>query len=584
VNDYVITGGTIFDGSGAEGRLGDVAIKDGLISEISETGGLQGAEIIDAKGAIVTPAWVDIHTHYDGQVTWDDELNPSASHGVGTVVMGNCGVGFAPVAADGQQDLIDLMEGVEDIPGTALHEGMPWGSWETYPEYLDFLATRKYAINISSMIAHGAVRNFVMGARGRRNEAATAEDLEQMSTIVEDALVAGAVGFSTSRILGHRSTDGEPVPGTFANDDEVMAIAGALKRAAKGLFQIIPSSTLGPGQEEFIEHAPLEQELDLISRVSRESGRPATFTLFQIDDWTNKWQEAISIVKNANSNGAQVYPQVGSRPTGLVFSLETYHPWMLKPTYLGLRELPLHERLEHLRKPEIKKAIFAEETQLEGVAMGSMEFGIGQMESTFEFAFPLTSDSDYEPRQSDSFAARAHTENGSPESLLYDYLVEEPGRMAILYFTNYSDFNLDAVREMQLDDATVTGLSDAGAHVSLIFDAVNPTYQLTHWTRDRSRGPTLPLSQVIHRATRKNAELFGFTDRGLVKPGMKADLNVIDYDKLKLTDLELAHDLPAGGTRFLQGASGYVATLVNGVITRRHDEDTQARPGRLLRS
>jgi len=584
VNDLVITGGKIFDGSGSEGFIGDIAVKDGLVIEVSETGGLRGAQQIDADGAIVTPAWIDIHTHYDGQVTWDDELNPSASHGVGTVVMGNCGVGFAPVAAGGEQDLIDLMEGVEDIPGTALHEGMPWGAWQSYPEYLDFLASRSYAINISSMIAHGAVRNFVMGERGRQNEAATSADLQQMSKIVEEALVAGAVGFSTSRILGHRSTKGEPVPGTFANDTEVMAIAQALKRARKGLFQIIPSSTLGPGQDEFVEHSALEQELDLISQVSRESGRPATFTLFQIDDWSNKWQEAISLVKNANNKGAQVYPQVGSRPTGIVYSLETYHPWLLKPTYKKVTVLPVHERLAQLNKPEIKRAIFEEENNIDGVPIGSMEFGIAHLEPSYEYVFPLTSGSDYEPLRAESFAVRASNRSTSAESILYDYLVAEPGRMAIFYFTNYADFNLEAVREMQMDDATVTGLSDAGAHVSLIFDAVNPTYQLTHWTRDRSRGPTLPLAQVIHRATRKNAQLFGFADRGLLQPGMKADLNVIDYNGLRLTELELAHDLPAGGGRFMQGASGYVATLINGVVTRRHDQDTQARPGGLLRS
>ena len=584
MNDYVISGGTIFDGSGAEGFTGDVGIKDGLISEVSTTGNLSGTEVIDATGAIVAPAWVDIHTHYDGQVTWDEEMNPSASHGVGTVVMGNCGVGFAPVAAGAEKDLIDLMEGVEDIPGTALYEGMPWGSWESYPEYLDYLATRKYAINISSMIAHGAVRNYVMGTRGRDNEAATGADLAQMGRIVEEALRAGAVGFSTSRILGHRSTHGEPVPGTFANDTEVMVIAQALKRAGKGLFQIIPSSTLGPGADEAQEHTSLEQELDLIANVSRESGRPSTFTLFQIDDWSNKWREAIAQVKAANESGAQVYPQVGSRPTGLVFSMQTYHPWLLKPTYLKLRALPIEKRLVELRKPAIKKALLSEENNIDGVLVGTMEYGIAHIEPDFEYAFELRRNSTYEPQKNESFARRAAATDRSPESAMYDYLVEEPARMAILFFTNYSDFNLDAVREMQLDDSTVTGLSDAGAHVSLIFDAVNPTYQLTYWARDRTQGKTLPLAHVIHRATHKNAQLFGFTDRGLIKPGMTADLNVINYDKLQLEDLGLVQDLPAGGVRLMQGATGYIATLINGVLTRRFDKDTGMRPGRLVRS
>ncbi|MEK9821507.1 MAG: amidohydrolase family protein, partial [Gammaproteobacteria bacterium] len=539
--DTIIKNGTIYDGSGGEPVQGDIAITAGRIDAVGDVSG-QAHETLDADGAIVTPAWVDIHTHYDGQVTWDSEMNPSASHGVGTIVMGNCGVGFAPVAGGGEQDLIDLMEGVEDIPGTALHEGMPWGAWQSYPEYLDFLASREYAVNISSLIAHGAVRNFVMGEKGRTNQAATEGDLAKMGEIVEEALLAGAVGFSTSRILGHRSIQGEPVPGTFANDTEVMVIAQALKRAGKGLFQIIPSSTLGPGREGFEEHASLEQEIDLIARVSRESGRPATFTLFQIDDWADKWRQAIDQVKQANTQGAKVYPQVGSRPTGLVFGPLTYHPWMLKPTFQRLRSLPLDDRLVELRKPEVRRAILAEENEIDGVAMGSMEFGVAHLDLNFEQTFMLDSQSTYEPGREESFAAIASEQNIAPEALLYDHLMGAPDRLAIMFFTNYTDYSLDAVRQMQLDDATVTGLSDAGAHVSLIFDAVNPTYQLSFWTRDRRRGETLPLSYVIHRATRKNAQLFGFDDRGLIAPGMKADVNVIDYDTLGLGELAIRQD------------------------------------------
>ncbi len=581
--DTIIKNGTIYDGSGGEPVQGDIAITAGRIDAVGDVSG-QAHETLDADGAIVTPAWVDIHTHYDGQVTWDSEMNPSASHGVGTIVMGNCGVGFAPVAGGGEQDLIDLMEGVEDIPGTALHEGMPWGAWQSYPEYLDFLASREYAVNISSLIAHGAVRNFVMGEKGRTNQAATEGDLAKMGEIVEEALLAGAVGFSTSRILGHRSIQGEPVPGTFANDTEVMVIAQALKRAGKGLFQIIPSSTLGPGREGFEEHASLEQEIDLIARVSRESGRPATFTLFQIDDWADKWRQAIDQVKQANTQGAKVYPQVGSRPTGLVFGPLTYHPWMLKPTFQRLRSLPLDDRLVELRKPEVRRAILAEENEIDGVAMGSMEFGVAHLDLNFEQTFMLDSQSTYEPGREESFAAIASEQNIAPEALLYDHLMGAPDRLAIMFFTNYTDYSLDAVRQMQLDDATVTGLSDAGAHVSLIFDAVNPTYQLSFWTRDRRRGETLPLSYVIHRATRKNAQLFGFDDRGLIAPGMKADVNVIDYDNLRLGELAIRQDLPAGGVRLMQGASGYIATLIDGVRTRDHDQDTGARPGRLIRA
>ncbi len=584
MHDIRIKNGLVYDGSGADACHADVAVKDGLIAAVGEAATAKAKREIDADGAIVTPAWVDIHTHYDGQVTWDSDMNPSASHGVGTIVMGNCGVGFAPVAADGQQALIELMEGVEDIPGTALYEGMPWGAWQTYPEYLDFLSGREYALNISSLVAHGAVRNYVMGERGRTNEAATEGDLAKMGDIVEEALRAGAVGFSTSRILGHRSIQGEPVPGTFANDAEVMVIAQALKRAGKGVFQIIPSSTLGPGRPEFSEHTSLEQEIDLISRVSKQSGRPATFTLFQIDDWSDKWREAIDRVKAGNADGAQVFPQVGSRPTGLVLSMQTYHNWMLKPSYQKLKSLPANERIKAMQNPEVKNAILREENNVDGVPVGSMEFGICHAELNMANTFILKSDSTYEPRQEDSVASLADGTNQTPEAWLYDYLTKDENNMVIVFFTNYSDYNLDAVREMQMDDATVTGLSDAGAHVSLIFDAVNPTYQLSYWTRDRSRGETLPLAHVIHRATRKNAELFGFNDRGLIKPGMKADINVIDYPNLRLGDLHIAKDLPAGGIRILQDAKGYVATMINGVPTRLNDADTGARPGRLIRS
>lgn len=583
--DLLIKNGTIYDGKGGEPFSGSVAVLDGRITAVGAVTG-EARKTIDADGRIITPAWVDIHTHYDGQVTWDSEMNPSASHGVGTIVMGNCGVGFAPVKPDGVQDLIDLMEGVEDIPGSALHEGMPWGAWGSYPEYLDYLDTREYALDISSLIAHGAVRNFVMGERGRTNQAATEGDLEQMGQIVEEALGAGAVGFSTSRILGHRSIQGEPVPGTFANDTEVMVIAQALKRADKGVFQIIPASTLGPGRPEMEEHSALEAEVDLISRVSESSGRPATFTLFQVDAWVGKWREVIAQVKIGNSKGAQVYPQIGSRPTGLVFSLSTYHPWMLRPSYLALKSLPLEQRKLALAEPATRSRIFAETNDIQGIPVGSMEFGIAHIEPNFEQLYVLESQSTYEPKAEESFAARAKASNNSAEELLYNHLIQTDSilPMAILFFTNYSEHNLDAVREMQMDDATVTGLSDAGAHVSLIFDAVNPTYQLSYWGRDRSRGDTLPLPHLIHRATQKNAQLFGFDDRGVLEVGKRADINVINFEALALTELKLLNDLPAGGSRLMQGAKGYDATIINGVITRRFDEDTGARPGRLVRS
>lgn len=585
MDDILIKGATLFDGT-ADGDVtaADIAIRDGLVAEVGQLSGRRARKIINAEGAIATPAWVDIHTHYDGQVTWDSELDPSASHGVGTIVMGNCGVGFAPVAPGGEKGLIELMEGVEDIPGTALYEGMPWGAWGSYPEYLDFLASREYSLNVSSLIAHGAVRTFVMGERGIANEAATEADLAQMSAIVEEGLRAGAVGFSTSRILGHRSIHGDPVPGTFANEAEVMILARAMHRAGSGVFQMIPSSTLGAGNELAVEHSSLESEIELMKRLSISSGRPLTFTLFQVDDWADKWRDALDQVVAANDDGARIYPQVGSRPTGLVMSLATYHPFVLKPSFLKLRDLPPAEKLAALHDPAVRAAILSE-SNVDHPHPGSMEFGIANIQPNFDNVFPINGRSSYEPEASESLAALASAAGETDQmAFLYDYLVAEAGdRFVILFFTNYSRYTLDAVREMQLHPATVTGLSDAGAHVSLIFDAVNPTYQLTYWGRDRARGATLPLQYLIHRQTQRNAELFGFHDRGVLRAGMRADLNVIDIDNLQLGELTLRQDLPAGGTRLMQSADGYLATIIGGELTRDNGLDTGARPGRLTR-
>ncbi|HEY2708333.1 MAG TPA: amidohydrolase family protein [Caulobacteraceae bacterium] len=584
MHDYIIRGGTIFDGSGAAGQAGDVAVKDGVIVAAGGSINEPARETIDADGAIVTPAWVDIHTHYDGQVTWDSEMNPSASHGVGTIVMGNCGVGFAPVPPGGERHLIELMEGVEDIPGTALYEGMPWGAWETYPQYLDYLAGRSYALDVSSMIAHGPVRNYVMGPE-RANALATAEEVERMASLVEEALRAGAVGFSTSRIMGHRSIHGDQVPGTFAEEAELAAIAGGMRRAGAGVLQAIPSGTLGTGGG--MEHSSLESEVELICRMSRLSGRPATFTLFETMEDPSLWPKAIALVKAGNKAGARVRPQVGSRPTGLVFSLGSYHPFMAKPSYLSLKALPLAERAKAMRDPATKAAIMSE-ASVAPQYPGKMESLIVVAPLPMQQTYPLTSASTYEPTADESFEAMAKAAGGADGagwSAIYDHLVKGDGTdFAITFFTGYANYSLDAHRAMQLDESTVVGLSDGGAHVGLIFDAVSPTYQLTYWARDRKRGDTIPLAHVINRQTRRNAELFGFTDRGLIAPGMRADLNVIDFANLSLGELALKADLPAGGSRLLQPASGYLATMVAGELTRRHDDDTGARPGRLLRS
>ena len=579
MHDILIRGGSIFDGSGSQPVTGDVAVKDGVIVAAGGTIAEPARQTIDADGAIVTPAWVDIHTHYDGQVTWDEEMDPSASHGVGTIVMGNCGVGFAPVKPGGQRELIELMEGVEDIPGTALYEGMPWGAWETYPQYLDYLAGRKYALNVASMIAHGAVRSYVLGPERGNADAGEAE-VRRMADIVEEALCAGAVGFSTSRIMGHRSIHGEQVPGTFAPEAELMAIAGAFRRVGAGLMQLIPAGTLGT----MGEHSALESEVEMICRLSAAAARPATFTLFETFAEPAQAHRILQMVREGNRDGAQVFPQVGSRPTGFVFSLGSYHPFMAKPSYLALAHLPLAERAKALRDGALKAKILAEEN-VAPEHPGSMEALIPNVPFPMPQTFPLATNASYEPLPQESFQARAEAKGESDgRSALYDHLVGGEGRdFAIAFFTGYATYTLDGLRELQLDDTTVVGLSDGGAHVGAIFDAVNPTYQLAYWARDRKRGATLPLAHVINRQTRRNAELFGFTDRGLIAPGLRADLNVIDFERLSLGDMRFQHDLPAGGSRLMQPAHGYLATVIGGELTRRLDEDTGARPGRLTR-
>ena len=579
--DTKILNANIVDGTGAPARIGSIGIRDGVIVAIGDVSE-DAHETIDAGGALATPGWVDVHTHYDGQVTWDDQVDPSASHGVTTVVMGNCGVGFAPVRPGGERELIELMEGVEDIPGTALHEGMPWGAWESFPDYLDFLASREYAIDIGAQLAHGALRNYVMGQRGRDNEAPTAEDMERMTTLVEEAMRAGAVGFSTSRTIGHRSISGDPVPGTFAEEDELLALAEAMQRAGSGVFELIPASTVGKLEGLGGEKFSLTEEFELIKKIGRV-GRPVTFTTVQIPDFPDTWQEYLKGSAEENAKGSNLRPQVASRPIGFVTGLQTYHMFQRRETYLKIADLPLEQRVKEMQRPEIRAAILADAdvpVEDDG-AMANVHGLLGQVAPAL---FPITMPIDYEPEPGLMFGARAAAENKPIAEVIYDYLLEQDGKsFAILIGSNYQAFNHDVIREMLMDPNTVTGLSDAGAHVNLIFDAVAPTYQLMHWVRDRTRGERIPLEWIVRKQTQTNAELYGLTDRGSLEVGKRADLNLIDLDHLRLGELEVHRDLPAGGSRILQGASGYLATFVNGVKTRENDRDTGARPGRLVR-
>jgi N-acyl-D-aspartate/D-glutamate deacylase len=578
--DTKIQNAKIVDGTGAPPRRGDIGIRGGKIVAVGEVAE-DANEVIDAQGALATPGWVDVHTHYDGQVTWDDQMEPSASHGVTTVVMGNCGVGFAPVRPGGEKELIELMEGVEDIPGTALYEGMPWGQWETFPEYLEFLDQREFPLDVGSQLAHGSLRNYVMGQRGRDNEAPTSDDMAQMTAIVEEAMRAGALGFSTSRTIGHRSIGGDPVPGTFAEEDELLALAEAMERAGSGVFELIPASTIGTLEQLGGEKFSLLEELELIKKIGKV-GRPVTFTTVQIPEFPDTWQQYLKTSAEENEAGSNLRPQVASRPIGFVTSLQTYHMFQRRETYLKLAELPLEQRVKEMRKPEVRAAILSDQ-DVPVDHPGAMA-NIHTLTQTAPFLFPLGLPIDYEPEPSKMFASQAAAAGKPIDEFVYDFLLEKEGKaFAILLGSNYMAFNHDVIREMMMDPHTVTGLSDAGAHVNLIFDAVAPTYQLVHWVRDRARGERLPIEWVVRKQTATNAELYGLSDRGTLEVGKRADLNLIDLDHLSLGELEVHRDLPAGGSRILQQATGYLATFVNGVKTRENDQDTGARPGRLVR-
>ena len=583
--DYVIKGGTIVDGSGDGRRQGDVGVRDGLIVEVGGSITESAREVIDADGAIVTPGWVDVHTHYDGQVSWDEVMDPSAGNGATTIVMGNCGVGFAPVRPGGEKALIELMEGVEDIPGTALYEGIEWGQWESFPEYMDYIASRRYSLDIGAQVAHGALRYYVMGERGKENLDATNEDLNEMSRLVTQALTAGAVGFSTSRTIGHRALDGSPVPGTFAPDQELSAIADAMRKAGRGVFEMIPAGTVGKLEGLGGERTTPEAELTLMADFSRQSGRKVTFTLVQSPDYApDTWERLLEMVVTANQTGAQLFPQVPSRPIGLASGLSGYHAFQRRPTYMKLTHLSLAERAREMAKPEVKAAIMSE-GDVPVDQPGSMANMYQLFQNAAGFMYPLADPVDYEPDPSNMLGSRAASTGENVLSLLYDYMLEQNGAAmcALMGGANVHE-SQEVLRKMLMHPETVTGLSDAGAHVTLICDATMPTTQLTFWARDRHLGERIPLEFLVAKQTSRNADLYGLNDRGRLAVGLRADINVIDFKNLTVSPPKAFHDLPAGGTRLIQPVKGYLATLVKGQVTRRHDADTGARPGSLVRS
>lgn len=568
MHDLVIRGGTVVDGTGAPARTADVAIDDDRITVVGRVPARGRAEV-EADGALVTPGWVDIHTHYDGQVTWDDDPCPSAEHGVTTVVMGNCGVGFAPCPPDRRDWLVGLMEGVEDIPGSALHEGISW-EWETFPEYLDALDRRQWTMDVGTQVAHGAVRAYAMGDRGAHNEAATPADIESMSAVVTEAIRAGALGFSTSRTMAHVAIDGEPVPGTFAAEDELFGIGAALSRAGTGVFELAPMGSAG---EDIV--AP-RKEVDWMRRLAAATRRPVTFALLQVDAAPDLWRELCDISAEACAEGAPLHPQVAGRPTGLLAGLHTTYGLLDSiPTYAPIAALPPAERVAALRDPGVRASILGWEPDEETRAA---------LHASYERFFLLGDPVDYEPGPDATLAAVAARQGRDPLEVAYDAFLADGGDgLLYLPILNYSEGTSEPTREMLMHPAAVLGLGDGGAHVGFICDGSTPTWMLTHWARDRSRGDGLPLELVVQRQTRDTARLYGLGDRGVLAPGLVADVNVIDHDNLRLHTPVAAYDLPAGGRRMLQGVDGYLATVKSGVVTREGGARTGATPGRLLR-
>ena len=568
MHDLVIRGGTVVDGTGGPTRTADVAVDDGIITAVGDLESAAAQRTFDADGLLVTPGVVDVHTHYDGQVTWDPLVTPSSWHGVTTIVMGNCGVGFAPVMPGSQQWLVQLMEGVEDIPGTALTEGITWG-WESFPEYLTALEGMGRVVDVGTQVPHGAVRAYVMGERGSRNEPATPEDIAAMAALVKEGIAAGALGFSTSRTIVHRAVDGEPVPGTFAAEDEIFGIGQALKSLGAGVFELAPAGAMGE------DLAAPEREVALMRRLSAAIGRPVSFALLQVDAAPDQWREILRLASEANDEGADLRPQVAGRALNVLLGFQTFHPFSKKPTYLAIADLPLAERIQHLRKDEVRRAILSE-----SIPDDPLMALIGGQSTAH--MFPLGEPPDYEPTPDMSVAAIARREARPEEEVLYDLLLRHDGRELVLFtLGGYSHGSLDDMKEMLLHPNSALGLSDGGAHCGVICDASAPTYMLSHWARDRADG--LPLEFVVKKMTRDTANLYGLEDRGVLAPGFKADLNLVDLEHLNLRLPEMVHDLPAGARRLIQRADGWKVTICSGEVTFEDGEHTDARPGRVIR-
>ncbi|MFO0749979.1 MAG: amidohydrolase family protein [Myxococcota bacterium] len=567
--DLLIRNGKLVDGSGAPARMADVAVKNGLIVAVDAAGSLGGsaARVVEADGLLVTPGFVDIHTHFDAQATWDPYFTPSSWHGVTSVVMGNCGVGFAPAAPDKHDWLIGLMEGVEDIPGAAMHEGIRW-EWESFPQFLDALERAPHAIDFGTQVPHGPLRAYVMGERGAKNELANAADIAQMASMVRDGLKAGALGFSTSRTLLHKAIDGEFVPGTFAGLDEMFGIGRAMAEVGHGVFQIAA------------EHTQMAKEFQWMRALAQETGRTVSFSLSQTDMAPELWKTLVELLDGAAAEGLDIVGQVAGRAIGVMMGWQaTAHPFATYPSWQTIKDLAWPERLAALRDPSFR-ARMLEETPLD------MGFFASFITRSFDKMYVRGEHEtfDYEPTPDRTVAAIAKASGRRPQEVAYDALMQRDG-LAMMYFPlfNYANRSLEHLHALHSHPRTRMGLSDAGAHCGAVCDGGMPTFMLTHWTRDRSRGPRLSLEHIVRRQTSETARTFGLHDRGLVAPGYRADLNVIDYERLRFLEPRMAFDLPAGGRRLVQDAEGYVATFVAGTAIIEHGQATGAMPGKLIR-
>ncbi len=560
--DLVIRNGSIIDGSGADPYTGDLFIKDGKIFAIGNHDYVASQEI-DAGGYVVTPGFVDIHTHYDGHATWTSHLNPSSAHGVTTVLLGNCGVGFAPCRVEDRERLVSLMEGVEDIPKVVMTEGLPW-TWESFPEYLDYLDSRQYDMDIATQLPHAPLRVFVMGERAANKDPATTSDIEKMRTIAFDAIKAGALGFSTSRSLNHRASNGDPTPSILAASDELAGIVLGLRDAGQGVVQFIS------------DFEDLESEFSLVERMVDQSGRPLSLSLLQFSHAPDRWRHILDKIEQANKNGKQIRAQVCGRPVGILAGLElNYNPFSFCETYNAISALPLEQRLEKLRQPEIRDKILKE-------FPGHTHRPMARSLCDVDKIFLMNEIPNYEPSKDDSIGATARRAGVDPLSYTYDKLLEDGGK-TVFYVpaANYYSDSIAAAEEMLNSDCTVLGLGDGGAHCGIICDASLPTYMLVRWA-DSGQG-NIPLALVIKALTSETAETVGLHDRGRLAVGYRADINIIDLDKIKLHRPRMIYDLPRGGGRLHQVADGYVATIVKGEITYRDGVETGNLPGRLIR-